>query len=112
MKNLFYPEFKMQDYLLLKDMNTSQAKAMFNFRVRMAPFRENFRGGQATVICPLCKGHPNSQAEGFGCPAVKKVIDVKGQYDQIFGRKFSSDLVKTVQNIYNFREDYRNWDKI
>ena len=109
MKNLFYPEFKMQDYLLLKYMNTSQAKALFKFRVRMAPFGENFRGGQATVICPLCKGHPDSQAESFGCPAVKKVIDVKGQYDQIFGWKFSSDLEKTVQNFYNFREEYRKF---
>ena len=107
MKYLFYSEFKMQDYLLLKDMNTSQAKAMFKFRVRMAPFGENFRGGQTTVICPLCKGHPDSQSESFGCPAIKKVIDVKGEYNQIFGGKFSSDLVKTVQNIYNFREEYR-----
>lgn len=47
MKNLLYTSFKMQDYLQLKNMNPSQAKAMFKFRVRMAPFGENFRGGQA-----------------------------------------------------------------
>ena len=93
----------------MKDMNTSQAKAMFKFRVRMAPFGGNFRVGQVTVIYPLCKGQPDSKAESFGCPAVKKVIDVKGQYDQIFGWKFSSDLVKTVQNFYNFREEYRKF---
>ena len=85
MINLIYTELKMQDYLLLKNMNASQAKAMFKFRVRMAPFGENFRGGQSTVICPLCQGHPDGQAESFKCPWIQKVIDVKGDYEQIFG---------------------------
>ena len=107
MKNLFYNELKMQDYLLLKNMNASQAKALFKFRVRMAPFGENFRGGQAMVICPLCKGHPDGQSESFECVQIKKVIDVQGSYMQIFGQNFSRELVKTVQSIYNFREEYR-----
>ena len=107
MKNLIYTEFKIQDYLLLKNMNASQAKAMFKFRVRMAPFGENFRGGQATVICPLCQGHPDGQAESFSCPEIQKVIDVKGNYNEIFGWTFSFELVKTVQSIYLFRDEYR-----
>ena len=107
MKNLFYNELKMQDYLLLKNMNASQAKALFKFRVRMAPFGENFRGGQAMIICPLCKGHPDGQSESFECVQIKKVIDVQGSYMQIFGQNFSRELVKTVQSIYNFREEYR-----
>ena len=107
MKNLIYTELKIQDYLLLKNMNASQAKAMFKFRVRMAPFGENFRGGQATVICPLYQGHPDGQAESFKCPGIQKVIDVKGDYEQIFGWKFAIELVKTVQSIYLFREEHR-----
>ena len=107
MKNLVYTELKIQDYLLLKDMNASQAKALFKFRVRMAPFGENFRGGQATVICPLCQGHPDGQAESFSCPEIQKVIDVKGNYNEIFGWTFSFELVKTVQSINLFRDEYR-----
>ena len=107
MKDLFYNELKLQDYLLLKEMNASQAKALFKFRVRMAPFGQNFKGGQAEIICPLCNGHPDGQAESFHCERIKKVIDVQGDYKQIFGFKFSQGLVKTVQNIYNFREEYR-----
>ena len=107
MKDLFYNELKIQDYLLLKEMNASQAKALFKFRVRMAPFGQNFKGGQAEIICPLCNGHPDGQAESFHCERIKKVIDVQGDYKQIFGFKFSQGLVKTVQNIYNFREEYR-----
>ena len=107
MKNLLYPELKIQDYFLLTNMNTSEAKAMFKFRVRMAPFGENFKGGQATFICPLCKLHPDGQAESFNCTEVKKLIDVKGEYQHIFGWKFSTELVKTIHSIYNFREEYR-----
>jgi hypothetical protein len=107
MKNLLYTGLKIQDYLLLKNMNATQAKAMFKFRLRMAPFGENFRGGQATVVCPLCKGHPDGQAESFHCVELKKLIDVRGEYNQIFGWKFSIELVKTIQSIYSFREEYR-----
>ena len=107
MKNLVYTHLKIQDYLILKDMNASQAKAMFKFRVRMAPFGENFRGGQARVICPLCLSHPDGQEESFTCTAVNKVIDVKGQYMDIFGQRFSKELIKTIQNIFNYREEYR-----
>ena len=107
MKNLKYIEFKIQDYLLLKDMNVAQARAMFKFRVRMAPFGENFRGGQKTVICPLCKSHPDGQEESFSCEKINKMIEVKGDYNQIFGWKYPPDLVSTVYNIYTFREEYR-----
>ena len=107
MKNLLCTSFKMQDYLQLKNMNPSQAKAMFKFRVRMAPFGENFRGGQETVACPLCRLHPDGQEESFSCVKVKQLIDVQGNYKDIFGWTFSSELVKTVYNIYTFREEYR-----
>ena len=107
MKNLFYSELKLQDYLCLKTMNACQAKALFKFRVRMAPFGENFRGGQATILCPLCKKHPDGQAEIFDCLVIKTVIEVKGQYKQIFGCQFPAELVKTVQSIYMFREEHR-----
>ena len=107
MKNLVYKEFKLQDYLLLKTMNTSEAKSLFKFRLRMAPLGENFRGGQKTVICPLCKLHPDGQAESFQCVKIRKVIEVKGKYSEIFGCKFTREIVETVHSIYNFREELR-----
>ena len=54
MRNLTYSELKIQDYLLLKAINISEAKSLFKFRLRMAPFGENFRGGQKKVLFPLC----------------------------------------------------------
>ena len=107
MKILTYTELKMQEYLLLKKMNTSEAKSLFKFRLRMAPFGENFRGGQKEIICPLCNVHPDGQSESFGCIELKKVIDIKGEYLKIFGQNIPEELVKTIHNIYNFREELR-----
>ena len=107
MKNVNYSEFKMQEYLELKTMTASQAKAWFKFRVRMAPFGENFRGGENTVPCPLCKSHPDGQAESFHCTDMKKLVNIRGQYQDIFSDKVSSELIQTVYSIFNFREEYR-----
>ena len=107
MKNLSYTCLEMQDYLLLKNMNTSQAKAMFKFRVKMAPFGENFRGGRDKVLCPLCHLHPDGQEESFACVKMNEIMEIKGKYQQIFGWKFTREIILTVQKIYEFREEYR-----
>ena len=52
LKNLKYTELKMQEYLTLKTMDATEAKSMFKFRVRMAPFGEKYKGGQTLVMCP------------------------------------------------------------
>ena len=107
MKNLSYTCLEIQDYLLLKDMNTSQAKALFKFRLRMAPFGENFRGGNDKVLCPLCGLHVDGQEESFSCPKMKQIINIKGNYKQVFGWKFTQEFIKTIQSIFEFREEYR-----
>ena len=98
---------KMQPYLELKQMTARQAKAWFKFRVRMAPFGENFRGGKETIMCPLCSLHPDSQAASFHCSELRKFVEVRGDYMNIFSENFSSELVKTIFNIYNFRAEFR-----
>ena len=100
MKNLTYSQLQIQDYLLLKTINISEAKALFKFRLRMAPFGENFRGGQKTILCPLCEAHPDGQRESFDCIQLKEVINVKGDYNKIFSQVIPHD-------IYTFREELR-----
>ena len=107
MSNLSYTCLEIQDYLLLKSMNTSQAKALFKFRLRMAPFGENFRGGSNKVLCPLCGLHPDGQEESFSCQKMRQMINIQGKYKQIFGWKFPKELIQTIQSIYEFREEYR-----
>ena len=107
MMDIHYAEFSMQKYLELKEMTASQAKVWFKFRVRMTPFGENFRGGKQTVMCPLCSMHPDSQADSFHCVEMRKLVDIQGNYKDIFSENFSPELVKTLVNIFNYREELR-----
>ena len=110
MENLHYSKLELQEYLELKDMNASQAKAIFKFRVRMAPFGENFKGGLDTPLCPLCSLHLDKQAESFTCRKVQQLIDVKGDYSDVFGKYFSPELITTLYNIFMFRNEMRKLD--
>ena len=89
MKNFFYPEFKLQDYLLLKNMNMSQARALFKFRGRMAPFGQNLKRGQSMIVCPFCENHADGQEESWGCKPINRIIDLQGDYEDVFGQTFS-----------------------
>ena len=102
MKNLFYQEFKLQNYLLLKNMNTF----LYKFRVRMAPFGENFRGGQVKIMCPFCGNHADGQAESWICTKMNKMMVIKGKYEDIFGQTFTHELVKTAESLSAFREEF------
>ena len=51
--------------------------------------------------------HPDGQSESFGCTELKKVMNIKGEYLKIFSQNIPEELVKTIHNIYNFREELR-----
>ena len=106
-ENLVYSKLELQEYLELKDMNARQAKILFKFRVRMAPFGENFKGGLDTPLCPLCSAHPDTQEESFRCEKICRLIEVKGNYSDIFGFYFPQELIQTLYNIFCFRDEYR-----
>ena len=106
-ENLHYSKLELQEYLELKDMNARQAKVLFKFRVRMAPFGENFKGGKDTPLCPLCLAHPDTQEESFQCEKICKLIEVKGNYSDIFGFNFPPELIQTLYNIFCFRDEHR-----
>ena len=40
-------------------------------------------------------------------PQLKQIMDIQGEYKDIFGNAFSHEVMKTVQNLYTFREEYR-----
>ena len=58
-------------------------------------------------MCPLCLAHPDGQAESFQCVKMKELMNIEGDYRDIFRDRFPRELVQTVYNIYNFREEYR-----
>ena len=88
-------------------MTAAQARALFKFRVRMAPFGQNFRGGETIIYCPFCQNHPDGQEESWKCSKMNLLMDIQGDYEEIFGQTFSKQVINTVQNMYIFREEYR-----
>ena len=57
--------------------------------------------------CPLCRLHPDGQAESFHCADMKKLVNIRGKYEDIFSDNDSSELIQTVYSVYSFREEYR-----
>jgi hypothetical protein len=43
---------EIQEYLMDKQVTTSQSKAIFKFKTRMANFSENFKSGEKTPFPP------------------------------------------------------------
>ena len=109
--NLRYSELQMQEYLELKSMSKVQAIVLFKFRVRMSPFSENYKAGHQTTVCPFCSLQLDSQEESFTCVKLKQMIEIKGKYSDIFGLDFKQEFLKTLCNLYYFREEYRKLTK-
>ena len=77
MDNLHYSKLEIQNYLKMPGISTEEAQNLFRWRVRMAPFGENYRGGQDHVICPLCHAHLDNQPMALQCNQLKKEMEVK-----------------------------------
>ena len=106
MSNLFYTKLEMQNYLKSWKINVQQAKNLYRFRVRVAPFKENYKNKfQNDMWCPLCQVFPDTQAHSFQCHAVKGVVKIEGKYEEIFSSKISKEMSKTLMNISHFREN-------
>ena len=41
------------------------------------------------------------------CVKMNSLMDIQGDSKEIFGLSFSQKLIKTVENLYTFREEYR-----
>ena len=97
LSDIYYDKLQMQDYLNLHNLTVKQAQCVFNFRVRMASFSENFRNGADLVMCPLCGVHRDTQYLGFNnCHKLAKLINIQGTYTDIFNGKINSELAKSL----------------
>ena len=72
----------------------------------MANYSENFRGYSGHTPCPLCLSHLDSQAMCMTCPTIKENISVRGKYGDIFSNEVTRELVKSLQEIEKFRNEY------
>ena len=99
-----FKDLKLSKYLELQDLDTEQAKSIFQYRSRMAKFSGNYRGSNPIKICPLCYSHPDTQQWSFKCSIIKKNIQIEGTYEQILEGDIDQKIAKTVNSILKFRE--------
>ena len=100
----------MQEYLTDRSINTSQAKAVFKYKTRMANFSDNFRAGEATKPCPLCNeaNALDTQQHSLLCRVIKENIQIDTTYEEIFFSKVAVETARTLEHILKFRQDYLN----
>ena len=105
MDNLAYSELKLQIYLRDEKIPIYEAKNLYRFRVRVANFKENFKGKYTSTGCPLCCVQIDTQAHSVQCDQMKMKIKMEGKYSDIFGSKIPIEISKTLYKISKIRED-------
>ena len=109
LKSLSYSELKMQDYLNLIDMDAQTAKSVVKWRLRMAPFGENFRNGQEPVLCPLsCENtHLDSQNIVSQCSVTRSLfnLNLHDNFQDIYSSIWiPPDVASKIPQITKYRE--------
>ena len=108
MANLTYTELKAQEYLTLNNTRAEYVMNIFKFRVRMAPFGENFRGGEEHIICPLCQNHWDSQVMSFQCSYFKGKVVIDCNMEDVLSDKVTVETGKTLTKMLKIREEKLN----
>ena len=105
MANLTYTELKAQEYLTLNNTRAEYVMNIFKFRVRMAPFGENFRGGEEHIICPLCQNHWDSQVMSFQCSYFRGKVAIDCDMEDVLSDKVTVETGKTLTKMLKIREE-------
>ena len=106
MKNLEYEKLQLQPYL--NELDSNLASCVLRFRLRMAPFSENFKGQGPLKLCPLCGSHLDTQAMSFQCSEIRKKVRISIKYETIFKPEVPLETAKTLQEILKIRENHQN----
>ena len=102
LSNIHYSCLKLQDYFCSNKFSVSEARMIFSFRVRMAPFKQNFKNLKET-LCPLCSLHNDDQNLIFKCPVIVQQANPDGIVDNIYSGMITKDLVKQLAKAIQIR---------
>ena len=108
-RDLAHTKWEMQPYLKPNDIQTQEAKFIFQLRTRMVDVRQNYGNRYSETICPNCKAAPDDQPHLLECPLLADISTVatsSTKYESLF----SSDLeeVVNVSRILNTSFRKRN----
>ena len=104
MKSLIYKELKPQSYLSLAGIKVEEVRNIFRFRVRMAPFGENFRGFKDKSMCPLCENHLDDQKLSFQCEAIKEKKEIVLDINNIYDENIEIETARKLTEMLRIRE--------
>ena len=107
-KDLFYSQLKVQEYLGGNQLTAIQAQAVFSYRTRMAQYSENYQNNSGHSPCPLCLSHLDSQSFSFSCPEIKNNVNIRGKYTDLFNDRITTDLADTLLEIDRFKLEHEN----
>ena len=105
MEKLVYTEIKAQKYLTLENIRVEQVRNIFRYRVRMAPYEENFKGDREHVICPLCGNHWDSQSMSFQCKYLKEKVEIGCDMTDIYTDDITLDTARTITDMLRARKE-------
>ena len=104
LSNLQYCDLSIQKYLTNNQFTVNEARLIFSFRTRMAPFKSNFKS-QNEDACPLCNSHQDDQNLAFRCPVILKEIKPTCEIRNIYSNSISIELVQTLTRILEIRNN-------
>ena len=106
MDNIIYTNLELQKYLRTENIPVNEAKNVFRYRVRVANFKENYKGKYQNTGCPFCFVHLDTQAHAFQCSKMKDELQINNvEYREIFSDKLSRNLSKILTEISKLREN-------
>ena len=103
MKNLFYTDLTMQDYLMNKEITQTQKINILKWRTQMAPFKWNFKQSFDNLLCEKCFLHQDSQEESFLCKELFKDNAPKSKYEDTYNGDIAKEAVEDILKIMNER---------
>ena len=104
MANVRYETLKMQSYFTSSETKIEDKRTIFKYRVRMEKFGENYRGKETSIPCPLCHTHIDKQEMSFMCPIIRKDINIKGKFSDIYEEDIEKDTIQTILKISKYRK--------
>ena len=105
MDNLLYVKLKTQNYLKDGRIPVHAAKNLFKWRTRAAFFKMNYSNSYQDTSCPHCLVEPDSQEHSLECSEIKKLINVEGDYFDIFSNDIPRALAHALHKITKMREE-------
>ena len=107
-RDLFYSQLKVQEYLGGNQLTAIQAQAVFSYHTRMVQYSENYQNNSGHSPCPLCLSHLDSQSFSFSCPEIKNNVNIRGKYADLFNDRITTDLADTLLEIDRFKLEHEN----